>query len=83
MNTNAACRSPALVQLDWCVFSLLFSRSLAFEYADVAALFVFFFAWFLIAHNTSAVHMCADTHDNAQTSSIWDDVLNDTLSLLA
>lgn len=83
MNTAVdTCRSPTLVLFDWCVFSLSFSRSLAFEYADVAACFVFFFCWFILMHNTSPDHMCVDSHDNTQTSSIWDEVLNDTLALL-
>ncbi len=65
--TLDVCRSPPLVQLDLCVFSLLFSRSLAFDYADVAACFVFFYLWFLIIHYTSPAHMCADAYpDGAQ-----------------
>jgi hypothetical protein len=80
MNTVDACRSPVLLQLDWCVFSLLFSRSLAFEYTDVAGLFVFFMGWFVIMHNTSAAHACAEADT---TSSIWDEFINDTLIALA
>jgi hypothetical protein len=83
MSTADACRSPALVQLDWCVFSLLFSRSLAFEYADVAALFVFFFTWFMIMHNTSAAHMCAETAEAHTTASMWDKYIQDTINALA
>jgi len=71
MSTLDACRSPALVQLDLCVFSLLFSRSLAFDYADVAACFVFFYLWFLIIQYTSPAHMCADAYpDGAQIAPI-------------
>ena len=80
MSTADACRSPALVQLDWCVFSLLFSRSLAFHYADIAAVFLFFYAWFYLMSTTSAAHACAEPHT---TGSIWDEFINDTLIALA
>ena len=85
MSTADACRSPALVQLDWCVLSLLFSRSLAFEYADVAGLFVFFMGWFFIMHNTSAAYVCAEQHtvEPHAAASIWDEFINDTLLALA
>ena len=80
MSTADACRSPALVQLDWCVLSLLFSRSLAFHYADVAACFVFFYLWFYLMSTTSAAHVCAEPHT---TGSIWDEYIQDTISTLA
>ena len=80
MSTNDACRSPALLQLDWCVFSLLFSRSLVFHYADIAAVFLFFYAWFYLMSTTSAEHTCAEQHT---TSSVWDAYLKHAISLLA
>ena len=80
MSTADACRSPALVQLDWCVFSLLFSRSLVFHYADIAAVFLFFYAWFYLMSTTSAAHACAEPHT---TGSRWDKYIQDTLSALA
>ena len=51
-------RSSVILQFDWCLFSLLFSHSLVFDYTDVAVCFVFFYLWFLIFHNTSSVHTC-------------------------
>jgi hypothetical protein len=83
MSTADACRSPALVQLDWCVLSLLFSHSLAFEYADVTPLCVFFFTWFMIMHNTSTAHMCPETAETHTTASIWDEYIQDTINALA
>ena len=85
MSTADACRSPALVQFDWCVLSLLFSRSLAFDYADVAGLFVFFMGWFFIMHNTSASYVCAEPHtaEPHATASFFEQVINDTLLALA
>jgi hypothetical protein len=68
------------LQLDWCVFSLLFSRSLVFHYADIAAVFLFFYAWFYLMSTTSAAHACADPHT---TASIWESHLKETIPALA
>jgi hypothetical protein len=49
----------------------------------VAALFVFFFTWFMILHNTSAAHMCPETAEAHTTASMWDKYIQDTINSLA
>ncbi len=53
------CRSQELKCLDWFVFSVLFSRSLAYNYVDICACFVFFYISFIILHATRDDNICS------------------------
>jgi hypothetical protein len=69
-----ACRSTELEHLDWFVFSILFSRSIAYNYADVCACFVFFYMTFYVIHATRDESMCTDdtTGSFSPSTSIYD-----------
>ena len=63
MLSTQTCRSIELEYFDCFMFSILFSHSLAYNYADVCAFFIFFYTTFYIIHVTSYDNMCTDiTH---------------------
>lgn len=67
MSTNT-CRSPELEHLDLFIFSLLFSRSVAFSYIDVCTCFIFFYMSFYIIHATRDENMCSQENQTTHTS---------------
>ena len=70
------CRSAELEYFDCFLFSLLLSHSLAYNYADVCAFFIFFYIVFYFLHATSYHNMCID---NTQSSSTPNMSINDKL----
>ena len=80
VDTYTACRSPVLVHLDLCIFSMLLSRSLMYEFFDIAGCFVFFYIWFCWMHATSLEHSCTPQIKTAYTTMAY---INDTEFVLA
>ena len=60
MSTNT-CRSHELEHLDFCIFSLLLSRCVAYSYFDVGAFFVLFYIAFYVLHVTRDDNICSYT----------------------
>jgi hypothetical protein len=52
------CPTPMLDYIEWFVFAMLFSNSIAYNYWDVCACFTFFFVTFCMLHGTRDGSMC-------------------------
>ena len=76
MMSTHTCRSPELEHLDFFIFSLLFSRSIAFSYIDVCVCFIFFYVSFYIIHATRDENMCSQDKQTPYTSIMS---INDTI----
>jgi hypothetical protein len=69
MSTHA-CRSPELQHLDFVVFSILFSRSVAYTYLDICACFFFFYVTFYLLHATRDEDMCSHETQSTYTPNV-------------